>query len=77
MLTVGVLVGDHLASGPHELAVNVDIGAAGVIDRLAAKAKELRAGNVVALCRNRSATRIDTGNVQGVLVIPHIRIVDF
>ena len=77
VLTIGVVVGDHLALGPHLDAIDGDIGAAGVIDRLAAKAKELRAGNVVALCRNRSATRIDTGNVEDVLVVLHIRIVDF
>ena len=77
VLAVGVGVSLHLASGPHELAVNVDVGTAGVIGLIAAKAKELRAGNVVALCRNRSVTRFATGDVEDVLVVPHILIVDF
>ena len=72
-LAVGVAVGELLAVGPHLRAVDGDIGAAGVVlFRLAAKAKELRAGGVVALCRNL----IGAGNVEDVLVVPHVRIVD-
>ena len=66
-------MGEHLATGPHELAVNVAIGAAGVVGAcLATKAKELRAGGVVAL----GSDRVVTGEVENVLIGTHIRVVD-
>lgn len=73
VLAVGVTVGDHLASGPHEFAVDVDVSfALVVILCLATKAKELRAGSVVA----RSRDGIIASNVENVLLITHIRVVD-
>lgn len=78
MLAVGVAVGFLLAFerlaffGPHESAVNLDIGTAGVVARLATKAKELRAGGPVA----RSHDGIIASNVEDELVVPHKRVVD-
>ena len=71
-LAIGVAVGQHLAAGPHELAVDIDVGAAGVVTRLATKAKELRAGSVVTLCSDN----IVAGNVENVLIRTHIRVVN-
>ena len=71
VLTVGVVVGEHRLVGPHLHAVDGDIGAAGVVTRLATKAKELRAGGVVALCRGRAV-----GDVEDVLEVPHVGVVD-
>ena len=73
VLAIGVVVGEHLAPGPHHDAIDADIGVAGVIGAcLAAKAKELRASGIVALCRNRGFTRLATGNVEDVLIVPHV-----
>ena len=71
VLAVGVAVAFHLAAGPHELVVNVDVGAAGVVTRLTTKAKELRAGGVVTLCLGRAV-----GDVEDVLVVPHVVVVN-
>ena len=71
VLAVGVAVGEHLAAGPNELAVDGYIGAGGVVTRLAAKAKELRAGGLVALCRGRAIC-----DVEDVLEVPHVGVID-
>ena len=72
MLAVGVAVGEHVAVGPHLRAVDGDIGAAGVVlFRLATKAKELRAGGLVALSRGRAV-----GDVEDVLEVPHVGVID-
>ena len=80
VLAVGVAVGFHLADGPHELAVDVDVSFALVVSAcLATKAKEPRAGSVVArfiLIPTGKVNRIGTGNVEDVLVVPHIKVVD-
>ena len=72
MLAVGVAVGLHLAAGPHELAVDVDVSFALVVGAcLATKAKELRAGSVIARSRGRAV-----GDVEDVLFVSHIIVVD-
>ena len=71
-LAVGVAVGELLAVGPHLRAVDGDIGAAGVVlFRFATKAKELRAGGLVALSRGRAV-----GDVEDVLEVPHVGVID-
>ena len=71
-LAVGVAVGELLAVGPHLRAVDGDIGAAGVVlFRLATKAKELRAGGLVALRRGRAV-----GDVEDVFEVPHVGVID-
>ena len=69
----GVILADGLlADGPYELVGDIDVGAAGVVARIAAKAKELRAGSVVA----RSRDGIIASKVESVLKVTHIRVVD-
>ena len=70
-LAVGVVVGELLAVGPNELAVNVYIGVALVVLRIVTKAKELRAGGIVALRRGRAAS-----DVEDVLEVPHVAVID-
>ena len=71
VLAVGVAVGELLAFGPNELAVNVYIGVALVVLRVVTKAKELRAGGIVALRRGRAV-----GDVEDVLDVPHVAVID-
>ena len=72
VLAVGVAVGELLAIRPNGHPVDGDIGAAGVVLLLlAAKAKELRAGGLVALRRGRAV-----GDVEDVLKVPHVAVID-
>ena len=73
MLAIGVIMSLHLTGSPHELTVDGDVGAAGIVGAcLAAEAKELRAGSVVALCGDS----IIASNVENVLIRTHIRVVN-
>ena len=73
ILAVGVVVGEHLALGPHELITNFDVRVSSVVGiRLATKAKELRTCGAVAL----GLDLILSSKVEIVLMGIHIGVVN-
>ena len=70
MVCLGI---DHFAVLPDGGVAKVDKQSAGVISRLATKAKQSRAGNFI---RGHAGDRIVSGNIDNILIAAHIAVVD-